>query len=224
MKKVRTKRNHQKSRPSKKKSTSTTLAIPRSPKHRNPPISLKLSILRSPKKCSMIYTTMSTLSMQARRQPRASAWMSSLTQNRLLRRPRRDIRNTITTTKKPNKMGENLLRRRAGAQSRSGPNLHLEAPVFSRNTLARPGIPRLKFKGERLTLQLTIMQSQEPPLKLTTLEALMTSLKFFGPRSPLKTSISNRNLQQTYRSKRTTSSPSLTWSITKKTCCKPCTV
>jgi hypothetical protein len=119
--------------------------------------------------------------------------MSYSTLNRLPRRPRRDIRNTITTTKKPNKMGENLPRKRVGAQSRSGPKLHLEAPVFSRNTLARLGIPRLKFKVERLTHQLTIMQSQVPPLKLTTLEALMTSLKFFAPRSPLKTSISSRS-------------------------------
>jgi hypothetical protein len=209
MTRVRTKRNLKKSHPSKKKrSTSTTLAIRRSPKHRNHPISHKLSILRSLRKSSMIYITMSTLSMQARRQPRASVWMSSSTLNRLHRRSRRDIRNTITTTKKPNRMEENLPRRMEGAQSRSGPNLHLEAPVFSSNTLARPAIPRHKFKGERLTLQLTIMQSQAPPLKLTTLEALMTSLKFFGHRSPLMTSISNRSLQQTYRSKRTISSPS----------------
>jgi hypothetical protein len=194
MKKVRTKRNLQKSLPSKKrKNTSTTLAIPRSPKHRNRPISHKPSILRSLKKSSMIYITMNTLNMQARRQPRASALMSSLTQNRLPRRPRRDIRNTITMTKRPNKMEESLARKRAGALSQSGPSLHLEAPVFSRSTLARPGILRLKFKEERLTLQLTIMQSQAPRLKLTTLEVLMTSLKFFGPRSPLRISISNRS-------------------------------
>ena len=166
MKKVRTKRNLLKSLPNKKrKNTSTTLAIPRFPKHRNRPISHKPSTLRSPRKSLMIYITMNTLNMQARRQPRVSAWMSCSTQNRLPRRPRRDIRNTIITTKRPNKMEESLARKRAGALSRSGPSLHLEAPVFSRSTLARPGIPRLNFKEERLTLLLTIMQSQVRRLK-----------------------------------------------------------
>ena len=183
MRRVRTQSNHKKSSPIKKrKGTSTTLAIPRYPKHRNHLTSHKLWILKSPRKSSMIYTTMSILSMQARRQPRASAWMNFSTLNRLPRRPRRDIRNTITMTKKLNKMEENLPRKRAEVQNRSVPNQHLEAPVFSRNTLARQGILRLKFKGETSTLRVTIIQSQARPLKSTTLEALMTNRKFFGPR------------------------------------------